>query len=480
MAFDKFFNEIADRVASRVIDGMSDKSISVARAYRQGAQRKTLNVKQGQFDDNLALNYTGLVASRIVSQMFGQGIELDFEGDSETPQEVYIDAVLDANHEEILFHRASLSATEAGTGYLMIYPTGARGEDGVDYPRIQLIDPQFVTMDSLPEDYEMVIRYTIQYKFVQDGKEKARKRVIQHVAPDVAYDGTQSGGDTWEILDYISDNAYGSNWQHVGTTVWPFDFPPIIHWQNLPSVASCYGEPDISTPIIAMQDRINFVSSNISKLIRYYAHPMRIAKNVGTIERVDMGPDQMVKISGADADISQLDPLGDLIASLEYFKILRQTFFDTARVVDIDSLEDKLGTLTNFALRVIYQDNLAMIGTKRELFGDMLEELIRRLLILANMQPVPCEVVWPDFLPMNGTEQVATIKTELELGVISKQSAASELGIDWEQEQERINQEAQDANANSDNIGAAILRAFNNGGTQQQQPQMMNQNGNNA
>jgi hypothetical protein len=104
----------------------------------------------------------------------------------------------------------------------------------------------------------------------------------------------------------------------------------------------------------------------------------------------------------------------------------------------------------------------------------MLEELVRRLLILANMQPVPCEIVWPDFLPVNGTEQVATIKTELELGVISKQSAASELGIDWEQEQERINQEAQDANANSDNIGAAILRAFNNGGNQQP-PMMGNQ-----
>lgn len=425
--FDRWITPIIDRIARGVMDDLRSQPLITARAYRQGFYKPQLMVRNGQFDDNLGLNFVGLIANRINSQMFGQGMTLDFEGDTETPQEQYISGALDANHEEILFHRAGLSASESGTGYLYILPEGVVGEDGKVYPRLQLLDPALVTMDTLPEDYEIVIRYTVQYKFMDGDKEKARRKVIEH----------EPEAPTWTIRDWVQDSR-STRWELVNEEVWPYDFPPIIHWQNMPSVASCYGEPDIDASMLALQDRINFLSSNISKLIRYYAHPLRYAVNVGEAKRSDMGPDEMVRITGADADIRQLEALGDLASSLQFFTMLRQVIFANARVVDIDSIQDKLGSLTNFGLRVLYQDNLNQIATKREIFGDMVEELARRLQILNGMQPVECHVVWPDFLPVNEIEQQQAIRGDIELGLVSLETAQRERGYDPEQEAERM------------------------------------------
>lgn len=447
---------IANEIASRVVDLQQVQPIITARAYRTGSHAPQLKVKAGQFDDNITLNFAGLVVSRIDSQMFGGGVKLDFEGEVETEQEKYVNAVLEANKQEILFHRAGLSASEAGTGYIEIIPNGVIGKDGVVYPRIHLVDPAFVAMDTLPEDYEIVIRYTITYKFTgADGKEHARKRVIEHQAPD------ETGqGNTWTITDM--EMIAGGRWEVVDTIPWPFDFAPILHWQNLPSVASCYGEPDLNTSLIELNDRINFLASNISKVIRYYAHPFRIGRGVSAdnMQVYDSGPDKMLLLSDPESGVDQLEALGDMAASLTFLQSMRQAFFDTSRTVDIDSIGDKLGTLTNFGLRVLYADNLAMIATHRELFGDMFEELARRLQILNNMQPVACESVWPDFLPVNEKEVQTALEGDLRMGVASKQTVSTKRGYNWDDEQERIDGER----ASEDNIGAALLRGFNGGG----------------
>ena len=446
--FDGVLNSIADRLATRII-GDAGKNIATARDYRQGAQKRQLIIKPNQFDDNIVLNFAGLIANRVTSQMIGGGVKLDFEGDTETENERWISACLDANHQEILFHRAALSATEAGTGYFDLTGGSVFDENGMEYPRITLLDPAFVTMQSLPEDFETVIKYTIQYKFTDfDGKEQARKREV--IKP------VDSTG--WEIVDFISDAS--GRWIETGRTPWAYSFAPIVHWQNLPTIDSIYGEPDINADLILLQDRVNFVASNLSKIIRLYAHPMRFAVNMqGNGERLDVGPDQFVKLNGDNADIRQLEQLGDLTGSMEYLRVLRQSMFDRARVVDIDSMQDKLGSLTNFGLKVLYQDNLNLIATKRELFGDALEDLIIRLQQLKNMKAIPAEIVWPDFLPENDAEISAAYQSDLNMGIVSKETISGLRGYDWNAEQERI---ANDK-ATGDNVGAAILRAFENG-----------------
>ncbi len=261
------------------------------------------------------------------------------------------------------------------------------------------------------------------------------------------------------IREFIREPSTGGRWQPVSETPWPYDFPPMIHWQNLPSLDGPTGLTDIPADVLALQDRINFSSSNLSKIVRLFAHPQRFGRNLGNTTTMQMGPDDMPVFSGEGAEVVQLPPVGDLTAALEVFRSLRQALFDITRSVDIDSMQDKLGGLTNFALRVLYQDNLAKIATKRELMGDALEEINRRVQILSGMQPIPSTVVWPDFLPASATEATAAAQADLNMGIVSRQTVSTQRGYDWEQEQGRIGEEKQ----GETNLGAEILRAFEQG-----------------
>lgn len=445
---DWFTGKLADSLADRLV-GEYGKPTVQARAYRKGVQRRMLRVRPNQFDDNITINFIGLAVNRIVSQMVGNGIKFDFEGDTETEQEQYVKKVLELNKFDILSHRLVTAASESGTGYLLIQPDGVADDDGKTYPRLILQDPAFVTMDTLPEDFEMVIRYNIQYRFTDaTGKDVYRKRVVE-----------QEDG-VWYIRDFIMSSVYGGIPVLENEIKWLYSFCPMLHWQNLPSIDSPYGEPDFRADMIALQDKINFLASNIAKVIRLFAHPARYGKNITKIESITLGPDDMPILNGADQDIKQLDSVGDLPGAQGFLKFLRQAFFDNSRLVDIDSMQDKMGTLTNFGLKVLYQDNTNMIATKRALFGEALETLIKDIQIMAQMQVIPAKVIWPDFVPSNEVEETSAVKEKIAIGVMSKQTGADELGLDWVQEQERIDAEKH----GDDDIGTRIINAFNRTG----------------
>jgi hypothetical protein len=453
-----FTARIADAVASRVLT-QSGQRIAQARAYRLGKQPHQLKVKPNQYDDNLILNFTGLIVDRSVSQMVGGGISFKFEGDdgqAELPQKEWIEDIWDANHQEILLHRCALAAAEAGTAYLMLCDPalgmGSANENGVEYPRLLMLDPAFVTIETVPEDYEVVLRYIIQYKTIgPDGKELVRRKTIERDEENLAL-------SQWVIIDEELSYKTGSQFVEVGRIEWPYDFAPIVHWQNLPTIDSPYGEPDITGDLMATQDSLNGDASSLNKSLRLGADPLRWAKGLDGFSKVETGAGTMVNV-GPDGEINQLEPATDWNGSLAFAKFIRQALFDISRTVDIDSLNDRLGSLTNFALKVIYQDNASKIATKRELMGDALEEVNRRLQIMAGAEPIETEVIWSDFMPVNEVERGKYFLDLLNAGVISKQTACEELGYDWEDEQERMTGES----AAADNIGGALLAAFTRG-----------------
>jgi hypothetical protein len=142
--------------------------------------------------------------------------------------------------------------------------------------------------------------------------------------------------------------------------------------------------------------------------------------------------------------------------------MLRQAVFDIARSVDLASMQDKLGALTNFGLRVLFYDSLAKLNSKRELYGEALVEVNRRLLVLSELPEIDTDggvVVWPEPLPTSEAAQITGVQTAINLGLLSKETAAGILGFDWMKEQERIQGE-QDG---QDNIGARLLSAFERG-----------------
>jgi hypothetical protein len=395
--------------------------------------------------------------------LFGGGIEFDLPGDGDdSPEDIYINDLWDANKKEILLHRLGLLAGGAGTGYVKIIPNGVVGKMGIPRARLVLVDPKWVEMMTNPEDFEEVIRYTIRFDTVgPDGKDVARKQIHSIVDPPVSEDGVfDDSGTTWLIEDYMASSATGGRWELMQSEVWPYSFPQILHFQNLPSADDIYGTPDLPDDLIRLQNKINFNVSNENKILRLFAHPERIGYGIGTDSKTeDLGPGKILTLSSADGFIKNIEMQSDMSASSEFIKMLRQTFFDVARTVDIDSISDKLGALTNFGLRVLFMDALNKIHTKQRLYGDALLELNKRLLIIADMNPDPGEIIWPDPLPKDGVSLSAELKSDIEIGILSRQSAANKKQYDYQLEQERI----ADEEVQNGDITQALLQGFDRG-----------------
>jgi hypothetical protein len=448
------------------------------REYRMGIQKRFIRVRSNQADDNLVVNYTGLLLNRSVSRLFDQGIEFEY-GDA-SAQQTYIDGVYKANLKPILLHKMGMYGGESGMVFNKIVTGGL-------FTRLVPLDPAFMSIDTDPDDLDKVIRYTIQYKTVGlDGKEISKKETTDadNFAISIGADGQETIIATdnpvinsWIIRNYEAGVDTGGKWELIKQTLWNYDFPPIIHWQNMPQVGEIWGLPDITDDVIELQDRYNFIASNVSKVIRLFAHPQRWGKMLGEKKDITMGPDDMPSYNDPLAEVNQLPPLSDLPGATGFMEALRRSLFDITRTVDLSSFSDKLGALTNFGLHVLYQDELSKTNTKRELYGDGLKEINRRLLILANIEPVECELVWPNPLPGNEVEEQSILMKDQQAGIISQETLYDKRGYkDWEAEKTRIDDEQAANEQAQGDLGTFFLNKFtSNGGMKQNNNPAMKQ-----
>lgn len=474
----KFFTDFPDPADLYGTKQEYQEEIEKRRNYREGEQKKQLRVKFGKPDDNLRSNMIGKIVDQSIYLLLSAGVEFDLPGDEETSEERWLNACWDANKKDVLLKDCAYNAADAGIGYIKIQPNALIGKYGEQmdavFPRLINIDPKNVAMDTNPEDFEQVIRYTIEFVTAgPDNKPRRRREITEHVAAAYDENGNAISGEYWKISNWVKD--YGKQWELMGTPiVWsdekgiPYDFPPIIHWKNLPNPNNIIGRPDILDDVIELQDKRNFNASNINKIIRYHAHPKTYGIDISPLPKSkdsldsSWDPDQMVIFtSGQHPAIANLEMQSDLASSIQFYDMLGKQMFDQTNTVDLTAFRDKLGQLTNFSVRVLFQEAIWKMNIKRELFGDMLRELNHRLLVVGEQANTdPGEIVWPDaVLPVNIKEVIEEQKAELEMGIVSKQTISQERGRDYEQEQERISNEQ----ANNTNIGAEILKTFEAG-----------------
>lgn len=427
------------------------------RAYYSGDQARQLKVRPMQADDNLVLNFVQLVVERSISLLFGQGVEFDLPGEAESQEQVYLDSVWAANKKGRLLHALAQYGGIYGTCYVKIIPEGVEYK-GALYPRLISLNPMYMTVEADPNDKEFVSRYIMQYVTQEAGGEVGHREIISPVYAQLAPEDEGRLTSTitgWLIENYELKVSTQNKWELISSQAWQYPFPPVAHWQNLPQHDDIYGKSDVAD-ILELQDRVNFVASNISKIIRYHAHPKTWGRGTGVSGQTSWGADEMVLLQGEAAQISNLEMQSDLSSSQAFLGALRQALFDISRTVDISSMADRLGALTNFGLRVLYQDSLAKLNTKRELYGEGILDINSRLLALAGMDADPGVLDWPDVLPVNDTEQAQADRFELEAGLASKYTVAKRRGLDYTQEEERLREEK----LSSQTIGGALLADF--------------------
>lgn len=450
---------LINSLANAIVDGLQQSAGNVERSYYTGKHPRQLKVKDGQYDDNLTVNYTGLATARDISRLFRGGVEWVLPKGAEKQQEL-IEATWDTNKQEQLLYQLGLNGSVYGTAFLKIVPDGKTNlVTGESVARLIALDPEITRVVTDPFDDDEPQEYIIEFTI----DDVSYKELTRRTKQDDYVDYVEDVPVAW-IIEHFILNKRSGKWEpdpNRPSMEWPYSFPPIIHWKNLPALKSdkgWHGSTDAEWAL-SLQDKLNFADSNINKTIRMNAAPPTIVTGVSQEPKMSTGPGSLSWFSSENTKAYNLQANADINGSRAFAGDLQSAIFQLMREVPPGVIQQLGSGLTNFVMRVIYADALDKTDTKRELYGDAFLEINRRLLVLAGYDGEasdPGMIVWGSALPINPAEQIAEDTFLLSQGLISKASVAEKYGIDYESEQETINAEKQAVNA----LGGNLLRDF--------------------
>lgn len=401
--------------------------------------------------ENVTINVARKIVDQSASFLFGDSPDITC-GDKTL--DMLIEKLEDANQDDLFYTNLGKAGSIAGHSFVKLIPDPVRGVRWV------MQDAELVSAFWSPSDGKTPIAYKIEW---QVGKDDYRQDIAW-----VAEIGK------WVISD-LKREGKGS-WQNINDpTVWQWEFPPIVDWQNLPDFTSYYGESDLTS--LDLNDSINFTASNINRILKYHAHPKTIAIGANADDIKGTAVDGLWAIANPDAKVFNLEMQSDLSSSMGYLQFLQAAFYSQEQAVDLASMKDRIGQLTNFGLRTLFSDALSKNSIKQLLYGYGIKEIIYRSLVMMGhtVDPRNIDVKFGDPLPLNEKEIADMTKLEIESGTISKQTGSELNGHDWAVESARMTTEKQ---STAGDIGKMLADAARQTDIQNQSldnPQVVNE-----
>jgi len=455
---DKKLEQLGSYIAGRLTTD-KERRDNILRDYYDGDHPDQLKVKGNGYDDNFAMNYVGLAISRGVSRLFNNGIEFELPDEA---QKELLDQIWDANKQEQLLYQLGLNGAVYGTPFLKIQPDGiVNRKTGLLCSRMIPLDPEITRVEVNPFDVDEPEKYIIEFSIKQDGETKSYKEVTRQAKED-DFEDPDNSADTWIVEHWIMNKKTGDKWvidPDNPPYQWSYDFPPIIHWKNLPSLKASHGWRGSTDAewALGVQNKLNFADSNINKTIRLNSAPPTIVTGVSAEPTMGTGPGSLSWFSNPETKAYNLQANADIAGSMSYADSLESGIFELMREVPPAVIKTLGSGLTNFVMRVLFSDAIDKTDTKRELYGDAILEINRRLLILAGNENVdPGIIVWGSALPENPAEKIAEDTFLLNMGLASKKTIASKYDVDYDAEKTQIDEETKQKNA----VGGNLLRDF--------------------
>lgn len=332
----------------------------------------------------------------------------------------------------------------------VMLPVPSRGED---FPQLIDLDAENVSVTTDPSNYRRVLQFRIQTTSIDPdtGRQARYRTVIDRV------DTPQ--GPKWDITEQSQqqrrNNSFG-DWQTTsGPTKWPYDWCPVFYCKNRPAPLGFNGTADLEADIIQLNEKINFVLSNINRILRAHGHPLLYTAGAN-IQDIDRAIGGMLKLHNENAKVGSVEMMSDLQSSFDQLTALLEKYHELTSIPEIVSGKlDNVGQLSGLAMQVLYGPVVILTGSKRLLYGTMLCRLCEALLEIADMPDLTVSLSWPSIVPTDPAGDAAAATAKQAAGV-SKATTIKELGYDPEHEADQRKGEAADA-------AESMLSAFDKG-----------------
>ena len=437
---DRAINELGDQERSQ-----RQTTIDRAWAYRDGNFAPPLRVEPGQRDDNILLNLCGQMIDDKVS-FIGVPDRIEIPGGVDrvrsdsgelqaaiSPVQALVNRFWAVNDLSTFVPDVLESGMVSGHAFMRLHHDAALP----DTPLVSLLDPRWVTVFWDASSPRRTLFYRLDW---QQGNRAMRQDIVPAWLLNLNDDESAPRFDTsggWVMIEY---QQRGSGWEEVLRESWPYPFAPIVQVKNKHRPHAYYGVDDLRHA--RLNDAVNFVASNTGRILKFHAHPKTIITGADLNQIEATAVDQLWSIPNPEAQVQNLEMQSDLASSMGMLDFLSAAFYRESRLVDLSSIKDRIGQLTNFGLRTLYSDQIDDAQAKRRVYGTGIAEVTRRALwmmgVAIDAAPRP---IWPDLLPVDRRELVATLTAEQALGIASRQTIAEDLGRDPLAEGERIAEE---------------------------------------
>lgn len=437
MVFDNL-NTVRQRVEAD--EQRRQRLIQRAWLYYDGFMQPQLRVKAQDYDDNVRLEYPRLIVDTGLSFLFGENVSFEVEGmsgdtpepDAKAQQDILDESWGDDETRMNLLTRLGLNGHVTGHAYIKLQPE-------TDRTRLVVLDSGNVDVDWDSQDFTKVKRYTVQWIGFDEvlEKEVAYQQII-----DAVYAEGEPDPVSWHIID--SRSVGGSGFFVTNEEDWPFPFAPIVDCQNLPAANEFYGTPEMTDTSLDLCDRINGAASNIQKILRYHASPKVFVYGYSG-QAIDMSVDTAINFPSAETQVGILGMPTDLGAAFNMMDRLTDTLLLLTRTPRA-ALGDPMAAAaaaSGLALKLSFMPLIDKTSTKRNLYGTLLEEVNRRLLVLGGIEdPRTVQTVWPNITPDDPMADAQTALLQQQVGV-SRATTIAQLGFDPELEKAASSDEAQ-------------------------------------
>lgn len=246
-------------------------------------------------------------------------------------------------------------------------------------------------------------------------------------------------GSAWDMLVY---KKAGSKWEldEEQSEVWEHEFGPIVDWQHLPNKREYYGLSEYRNK--GLNDFVNSTASDVKKILEIHASPKTIGIGMEASAVVPTQIENFWAVPDKDANIYNLEMQSDLVSSMNFLQFLIQSYFNENRVVMLPIDLNMFRSVTNYGVEMIFKRQSAKTDTLHRTYGNGVITISQTILAITGQDAtIQMSVEWGDSLPKDRIQQIQYIQTLLGLGLISQETAAARLGLNWEDEQRKIQDE---------------------------------------